>query len=114
MRTLQIRDRQFGVVLERIKRLVTQQLLDVIHVRTGAQQLGRAAAPERMRGYRDIQPGRFRVGMYKPPQCVIGQPITRPIQKDPPPETSSGYKHLDIGFECPDKPYRDSQLAVGY
>ena len=82
MRTLQIRDRQLGIVLERIKRLVTQQLLDVIHVRTGAQQLGRAAAPERMRGYRDIQPGRFRVGMYKPPQCVIGQPITRPIQKE--------------------------------
>ena len=37
---LEVEDREFGVMLEGIQRLVPQQFLDVVHVRPAPQQSG--------------------------------------------------------------------------
>ena len=40
---LQVVDREFGVVLERVQRLVAEQFLDVVHAGAPAQQFRRTA-----------------------------------------------------------------------
>jgi len=42
----QVGDGEFGVVLEDVEGFVAEEVLDVVHVGAGAQELGRAGASE--------------------------------------------------------------------
>ena len=54
---LEIVDREFGVVPQCIQVLVSQQLLDMVHVRPAAQEFGRATSSERVRRDVNVQSG---------------------------------------------------------
>jgi len=42
----QVGDGEFGVVFEGVEGFVAEEILDMVHVGTGAQELGRAGAAE--------------------------------------------------------------------
>ena len=71
MGVLEVDDCQFGVVLERVQRLVAEHLLDVVHASPAPQHLGRAASPERVRRDRHAETRLLLVAMDHPPQLMV-------------------------------------------
>jgi len=69
---LEVEDREFGVMLEGIHRLVPQQFLDVVHVGPTSQQLGCATAPECVGRDIDGKPGAPGIGMQQPQEGIVG------------------------------------------
>ena len=69
----QVRDGEAGVVLEGVELLVTEQLLDVVHVRPAPDQLRSAAPAEGMGSDVDVDPGTRRRGVDKAPEDKVAE-----------------------------------------
>ena len=75
MRLFEVKDRELGVVLEGGQGLMPEQFLDVVYVRTGPDEFGRAASPEGVRTDLLVDPDALSGGVDRAEQYLITQPL---------------------------------------
>ena len=82
VRLAQVGNGEFGVVLEGVEGLVSEQFLDVVHVRAGAQKLRRTRSAERVRRDVDGDADGIGVVVHEPPEDVIRKALALGVEED--------------------------------